>query len=236
MANGKSYERDMRPDERKQLEGLAKRSIWSDFDYRELGDTFFHIGSMLSLAAVIAWLVLAWVVRKLTGFDFGWNSPYGMVIVWSLIGLCFLYAVLLITRGGRPPSVERVQIAADLRAGKVRVENLEFSDIKGFEEPEHGGFLYFLKTTDDRVFASFDYESQTLSIQDEDPLQSSDRPRRLLEIVTAPKSGQCLDFRFSGDLLDCKQWFVLTADLDRWPEFESFVSVDWHDLDWKLQD
>lgn len=232
----RSLERDMTADERKQLEGLAKESVISRFDYRKRGNVLFDTGSMLSLAAVVSWLLIAWVVRLFTGFDFGWNSPWGMTIVWSLIGLSFFYATFNIMRGGRPVSPENIGIAADLRAGKVRVEEIEFVDIKGFEEPEHGGFLYFLKTTDDRVFAALDYESQTLAINDEDPLTSPDRPRRLLKLVTAPISGQCLNFRFSGDLLECSQWFVLTADLERWPDFESFVAVDWNDLDWKFRD
>lgn len=53
----------------------------------------------------------------------------------------------------KPLSARRQMLAADLTAGVVLEERLIFVAAMCFQEPDHDGLIYFLRTADDQVIA-----------------------------------------------------------------------------------
>jgi len=113
-------------------------------------------------------------------------------------------------------------------------ELLVFTAAKRFQEPEHGGLIYFLRTNDGRVFVLFDHESQDLGVQGENPLSSEFRPRVEFRITRAPQSGHVLSSTFSGPPLHLESPLDLTIPPKQWPETEEFCEIPWDDLEVRL--
>jgi hypothetical protein len=128
----------------------------------------------------------------------------------------------------------RSELAADLAKGAVSDETYRVVGAKRFQEPEHGGLIYFLRTEDDRVLALYDHESQDLSVRGEDPQQSSFRPRAELTLTRAPATRFVLDKRFNGQPIETPPPIELSAPPHEWPENEAFCDVPWDDLERRL--
>lgn len=122
-------------------------------------------------------------------------------------------------------------LQADLDAGRVLEEEYEFTAAKRLQEPEHGGLIYFLLTTDSRVLVLYDTESQDIGVRGKDPLSSSFRPCRRLTMVRAPQAGFALSKNFSGETLDAGDPLELTVPPKRWPADEEFCDVHWENLE-----
>jgi len=126
---------------------------------------------------------------------------------------------------------DREDYRADLQGGQVVEESYEFTAAKRFQEPEHGGLMYFLRTTDDKVFVLFDYESQDFGAQGEDPLKSKFQPCTELLVARTPKTGVVLNQRFSGALLDAGDPYELSIPPQSWPESETYCKFRWDELE-----
>src|SRR5262249_27577053 len=122
------------------------------------------------LVFVVAWYVVAWLAMKLTRVSFGWYSPWALPILTVGVGVCGGYAVFSTVGWMRGWKDARPLVRRDLERGVATEETLEFTAAKRFQEPEHGGLIYFLRARDERVYVLYDYESQELGVQGKDPL------------------------------------------------------------------
>lgn len=187
--------------------------------------------SLLGIAVV--WAGSAWLVRKLFDLDFGLRSPVGMWIWGIAIPLTALYSVVSSVRWVSGWKDYRPLLQADIDAAQVAEEHYVFTAAKRFQESEYGGFIYFLRTTDDKVFTLFDHESQDLGAQGGDPLKSSFVPRSSLMMVKAPRSDWVISKNFSGEVLDAGGAVELVLSPKNWPESERYCTIPWADLDAK---
>lgn len=183
------------------------------------------------LGLMVIWLGLAWLVRKLVGIEFGLHSPTAVWIVLIALPACGIYAIVSAARRIKRRPHRRPLLPADLDAGQVDEEHYEFTDAKRFQEPEHGGLIYFLRTTSGEVITLYDRESQDLGARGKDPMNSSFAPRSDLMIVRAPRTRFVIKKSFSGARLKVGQPVELCVQPDRWPEDEAYCEVPWSELE-----
>lgn len=192
----------------------------------------FTAASMLAL--VVVWLGLAWLGRKLFALEFGLHSG---AILW-IVGVggpaCLICAIVSSTRWIKGWPDYRPLLRADIDNRKIEEEHYIFTEARRFQEPEHGGLIYFLRTPDDKVFTFFDGESQDLGVQDADPLESSFFPQQSLVIARAPVSRFVISREFSGPALEVGAPMELIAEPDDWPETEEYCGIPWADLQSRL--
>ncbi|MFC3682383.1 hypothetical protein [Hydrogenophaga luteola] len=190
--------------------------------------------AVTSLCFVVIWSVIAWVAGKVADVHWGLSSPVGVWAVIVVIPLCGIYAAIYSVRWVRAWKDYRPLIQADLSAGTVLEERYAFTAAKRFQEPEHGGLIYFLNTVQGKVFTMFDAESQDLGIYEQDPLTSSFRPMSELVLVRSPHTGFVISKTFSGAPLELDPALELEADPKDWPEFEAYCHIAWADLESRL--
>jgi len=184
-----------------------------------------------SFFLVLVWLIVDWIAGFVVDFDFGWNSPYGSTVFWSIVGISFIYSFYEEQRCGRP-SRERIRaLQADIESGKLTVEEHEIRAAKVFQEPEHLGLFYFLLTSEDRVYVAFDYESVELNENCENPLDSTFRPMSVLRLGMTTHAQVPLVEEFVGDAIDVPKPMPMTSKGRRWPEPETFVDTPWAEVE-----
>src|SRR5215475_3116071 len=132
------------------------------------------------LIFVVGWKVMAWIARTTVHAELGWKRPDALWILPAGALLCATYSIFSTLRWIKDWRDVRPGLRADLESGEVAEEHYEFTAAKRFQEPEHGGLMYFLRTTDDKVFVLFDYESQGLGAEGKDPVSSKFRPHQKL--------------------------------------------------------
>jgi hypothetical protein len=186
------------------------------------------------LALVVVWLVAAWVGRHAFDMEFGLRSDAAVWVLGIAAPVSAVHAVFSSVRWLRGSRGQRPLIQADVAAGVVDEARYAFTEIKRFQEPEHGGLIYFLLTVDDRVLTLFDHESQDLGVQGLDPRQSSFQPTRELVIVRAPKCGFVIDRRFLGEPLPLNTPRPLKIAPKHWPQADRYTDIAWEDLEAKL--
>ena len=223
--------REMSLDERRFLEDLLKSAPG------RLGRIKMGIGNAIvlwaatMLALVLVWLAVAWVVRKLTGTDMGWDGPWALWIL-SIGGIgCAVYSIISTERWLRGTADLPRQLRAEITGNRVIEEHYAFSGAMRMQEPEHGGLIYFLHDHDGRVLVLYDHESQDFGVQDEDPLSSSFEPKDHLIMVRAPESRIVIDKRFTGEILDPGEPLEITVSPLAWPEQDELCDVPWSDLE-----
>lgn len=128
----------------------------------------------------------------------------------------------------------RQPLRDDLRSGIVTEEHLTVVEAKLLQDPEHGGFVYFLRTDDERVYVIYDRESLELAMVEEDPAGSTFEPRSQLTIVKAPKSQFTINNSFSGGDIDIYGPTEMTAPPTKWPENEAFSPIPWDQIEKEL--
>jgi hypothetical protein len=178
--------------------------------------------------------LLAWGARKMTGVDFGLHSSIAPWIACFSALAALIPAIRSSLRWFRSWRDPKALIRADLDAGTVEEERLTFTSAKRFQEPEHGGLIYFLRTKKGRAFVVFDHESQDLGVTGKDPLSSSFRPCVDLLIARAPATRCVLMRSFSGQPLNIESPTELTAPPDNWPEQDEFCDIPWAQLENRL--
>jgi len=191
-------------------------------------------GAMLMFVYVFAWKFVAWIVRRVSGAEIGWDGPTAPWILAAGIAACALFigrevtrALLRARRGGQ----ERRR---ELAAGEVLEESYEFSEARRFQEPEHGGMIYFLRSTGTGVFVVYDHESQDLGVEGRNPLDSSFRPSAVMQLVRSPVREFVISRRFSGPVLDPGDPRVLTLNPRYWPDPDTWWKHPWAELDKRL--
>lgn len=189
-------------------------------------------GSLLGV--VIVWMVLAWLAAKLFNVEYGLRSPVAIWVLGVAIPVCAGYAIVSSVGWVRAWHDHRPELRTDAEEALVDEEQYVFQEAKRFQEPEHGGLFYFLRTSDDRVFALFDHESQDLGCQEGDPLKSSFRPMSHLVLVRAPQTRIVVGSTFSGFPLESGDPIDLVLAPEEWPESESYCAIPWFELESRL--
>jgi hypothetical protein len=186
--------------------------------------------STLLILLGVLWLILHWVGSRFFDTELGLFSPAAPWILGAgalVIVLVIGPEVLKIFR--RSKSVVSA-LEADLASGTVEDMTLQVVQAIRLQEPEHGGFLYFLRTTDERVYVQFDYESQDLGVQGRDPETSEYLPRDTLNVVRAQKADRVLASAFTGQPVPIVNKGKLTSKPKHWPEPDSFCETPWNSL------
>jgi hypothetical protein len=153
-----------------------------------------------------------------------------------LIGVlvCAVVAVTSTARWVRSWPDDRRALVADLNGGVVVDEFYRFVGVKRFQEPEHGGLIYFLRADDERVLVLYDAESQSMGAGGEDPVASPFRPRTELTMARAPATKYVLDKRFTGSLMDLGEPIELAVSPKQWPEQDELCEIAWDQLEKRL--
>lgn len=223
-----STQRPMTADERGSLQDLLCRAPppWK-LAAEDIGVVWTY--SMILVA--LGWGLTGWLAGRFFDANIGWKSPFALWIVALSVVCTLCYAISWTLRSIKSASARRQRLHADLAAGVVWEEQLTFVAAMCFQEPEHDGLIYFLRTADDRVFAKFDYESQDLGAGGEDAFSSSFRPKSQLRLVRLPTSRHPLSATFHGEILPMDRVLELTVPVEQWPEDEEFTDVPWTELE-----
>ncbi|MCF7222948.1 hypothetical protein [Marilutibacter chinensis] len=216
--------------ERELLAGMLKHSSRTR-RWKLVFENFFVAWAAFTLGLVVAWLLVAWVLRLFADMRVGLGSPLAIWIVGLGVPACGALAIVSTLRWARAWPDKRASLEADLANGMVSEEKYRISEVKRFQEPEHGGLVYCLRTAGDHVLVLYDDESLRDRAAEEDPKESSFRPCEELIIVRAPTTGFMIAMHFHGTPLSLPPPLELTAPVDRWPENEAFCSVPWDDLE-----
>jgi hypothetical protein len=190
--------------------------------------------SLSVLAFAVAWKVIAWVTRATLNVEIGWHSPAAVWIAVLGAIACVPPAIISSVRWLKSQGDIRPGLRADIEKGLVIEEAYEFTATKRFQEPEHGGLIYFLRTTDDKVFVLYDHQSQELGAQGKNPLSSNFKPRKELLIVQAPQTRLVISRQFSGAALDAGEPLEISVEPQAWPEPETYCKYRWEELEKRL--
>lgn len=228
-------ERALTDEERRKLERLARRQPDRYQRWREAAVNAGVLALSMTGVVLVPWLLLAWLVRKFGGPDIGVHSAVAPWIVGIGLPLAAIGAIVSTVRWMRTWTGRLGDIDRDLAAGRVREERHAFVAAKRFQEQEHGGLVYFLRSADDRVYVIYDRRSQELGMDGDDPLSSPFRAREQLTIVRAPLSGRVLRRRFSGAVLEASEPHDLTTATDDWPEDDGYCALPWDELETRLR-
>jgi hypothetical protein len=226
--------RPMSEQEREFVTRTLKSAATGDTRWIRGSENALLLWAMSMLLFVFAWKLIAWLAGAALHVEIGWSSPAAVWITGFGALACALVAVVSSVRWIKTWRDARPDLRADLEGGQVIEESYEFTAAKRFQEPEHGGLIYFLRTADDKVFVLYDHESQDLGGQDENPLKSKFQPCTELLIVRAPKTGFVISKQFSGAALDVGDPHELSVAPQSWPESESYCKFRWDELERRL--
>ena len=190
--------------------------------------------AVLPLLFVLGWQIIAWLARKTVRVEIGWHTTGTIWVVAAATLGCALYAIISSIRWVKKWPDPRKDYQADLDSGQVIEEIYQFTAAKRFQEPEHGGVIYFLRTTNDEVFVLYDYESQNLGAEGDEPLNSKFQARAELLLVRAPKSGEVIDKQISGAALEVAEPLEIKVGSRAWPEDETYYKIPWDELEKRL--
>jgi hypothetical protein len=232
--NKPTHERSMSNSERDYLEGFLKRAPTGTRRLKEGVENALVLWAVFLLVFVLAWALLAWVGSALFHFDFGWQSPVAIWVLAFGVPACAFLSFVSTVRWIKSWRDPRPMLRADLDGGLVIEEHYQFNAAKRFQEQEHGGLIYFLRTTDDKVLVLFDSESTILRKSEEDPLKSSFKPCTELVMVRAPNTGYVITKAFSGSPLDAGDPLDLLIPPKQWPKSDTWCDIPWGKLDGRL--
>jgi hypothetical protein len=220
--------------EREKLKEFLKRIPTSSKRFGMAVANALVMWAVSILIFVMSWKLLAWLIRALLHRDFGWNSPVAFWLLCLALPVCLLLAIVSTVRWIKRWRDTRPLLLADLEGGRVLEELYQFTEAKRFQEQEHGGLMYFLRTVDDSILVLYDHESQDLGVRDENPLASAFQPRAQLTVVRAPHSAYVIEKNFSGDVIDAGEPFDLLAPPKHWPQQDSLLDLRWDELETKF--
>lgn len=230
----RSIQRIATPDERTILEQWHAEAPTTMTRFKQgMGNSLVYWAiSMFTI--LILWLVADGIAGKLSGEHFGFRGPAAawMLAIGAIVSAVF--AVTSSVRWLRNARDVRPLLRDDAHDAVVVEEHYTLTAAKRFQEPEHGGFLYFLRSAEDEVFTVFDHESQDLGVNGKDPLQSTFRPRTGLLVVRAARSGFVLRTLWSGDVIAVEHDGDLAADPADWPESDTLCDIPWSALEVRL--
>lgn len=220
-------ERTMSGEERQKIEDMLG-GLPTVYGVFRLEAALWILGwGMATVLLTGAWFVVAWLVRATIGMDI-WAGRWVLPVAAILTAVYFVFEV---KRSIGHRCGFRGSLMAELAGNRVVEEQYEFTDALRMQEQEHGGLIYFLRGTDGAVLVLYDAESQDIGVQGDDPLTSSFRPHRSLNMVRAPVTGLVIDKTFFGEPLDPGAPLDLLAPPDRWPEDEEECNFPWEKLE-----
>jgi hypothetical protein len=223
-----SVQRPMTADERVSLQDRLRSA---PRPWKQAAENFGVLWACSMLLLTLGWGLIGWLAGRVSDANIGWKSPFALWIVPLSVGCTLCYALYSTLRWIQPVSARRQLLHADLATGIVQEEQLTFVEAMCFQEPEHDGLIYFLRTADDRVFATFDYESQDLGAGGEDAFSSSFRPKSQLRLVRLPSAREPLRVTFYGEILPTDRVLKLSAPAKQWPKDDEFIDVPWAELE-----
>jgi hypothetical protein len=182
------------------------------------------------LGFLVMWLCTAWLARRLAGIDLGLHSAVAPWVLGIATLLCAAYAIGSSVLWVRRWKDHRPSLLSDLAGAQVSEEHYAFDAVQRFQEPEHGGLIYFLRTAGGRVLTLHDHDSAGRGAQEGDPLASSFKPMSRLVMVRAPRTGWIISSTFYGEPLEAGQPIELTVSPERWPKTDEYCSIPWAEL------
>ncbi len=227
MSN-RNRKRQMTDAERLYLERLLRNAPTEWRRWKEGAENALVLWAAGMLLIFVVSLAISWLGKTIFHTVI---ADTGFWVLGVSIPGCAVWAIVSSVRWVRKWPDNRDDLRADLQAGLVSEEYHQFDAAKRFEELEHGGMIYFLRTIKNKVFVLYDRESQELGIDGQDPLSSSFCPRAELLVVRAPRSRFVISREFSGGMLDAGLPRALALEPDHWPEHEAYCKVPWPELD-----
>jgi hypothetical protein len=227
-------QRPARPDELAALQKLLAEAPTAVTRLKRGVGNALLLWAVSLLAVLAAWLALGWIAGKAFDIDLGLRSTATLALIGVAAPLCAIVAALSSVRWIRAWPDPRPQLRDDVALSRVHEERYVFSEAKRFQEPEHGGLIYFLRSNENEVFTVFDDESQSLGVDDKNPLESAYRPRSHLVVVRAPTSGVVLNSESSGNELVVADPIELGVPPEEWPEDETLCAIPWEQLEHRL--
>lgn len=225
------FDRAMSDSEREILEGFLRRSPTRAKRSRRAIENAFVMWAASTLLFILCWKFLAWLTQILIHYDFGWSSPAAFWFLLLGLPACLMFAIGSTANWIKRWRDPRPLLQADMDGGRVREERFRFTEAKRFQEQEHGGLMYFLRTVDDKILVLFDHESQDLGLRGESPLTSKFQPRTQLLMVRAPNTTYVISQIFSGDIVDAGEPLELLAPPKKWPAQNSLLNMPWDQLE-----
>jgi hypothetical protein len=114
-------------------------------------------------------------------------------------------------------------ILQDIIEGQVFDETYYVQEVCRFQEPKLGGFIYFLKISEQNIFVTYDYLSQTES-------DNIFLIKQKLILSHAPHCNHFVNLQFTGEPIAINATFPLTLPPDKWPLPDSWLCLPWSDL------
>lgn len=232
--NTSQFKRKMLSEEREYLENILNVSPSDTKRVLEGIQNAFVLWAASLLGIVIVWLIVAWLVGLISDLNIGMKSQYAIWIIGIGAFFCAVYAIVSSIKWVRSWEDARPKLREDLENGEVQEESLTISEVKRFQEPEHGGLIYFLRISDNRVLVLYDHESQDLGVDDKDPFSSSFKPLTNLKIIRAPATSYFIKTEFSGGHIDIPETFDISVSPKHWPEPDSWCEIPWDKLESNL--
>jgi len=226
--------RPMSADERGLLQRILEAQSNRRRRWKSAAGNFVVLWAGSLLAAILIWLLVAWLMRFALHWNVGWGTPAAIWVVGLGALGCAVFSAFSTARWVKSWPDHRSELAADLAGGVVVEEPYRLVAAKLFQEPEHGGLMYFLRTEDGDVLVLYDHESGSLGARGENPLASTFRPLSRLILVRAPSTKFVLDSRFSGAPIEVPAPVELAVPPSRWPDDEKFCDIPWEELERRL--
>ena len=224
-------ERAMTPEERIEMQAIVAALPTRFRLGREVAHNIAILWAIGMALFMAGWAAVAWIARTFARVEFGWSSEASMPISlagFAVSGAFALWQTVGWVRQRKDPTDEA---NADLAGGVVNELRYAFTAARVFQEPEHGGLIYLLRTADDRVFAAFDLDSQDLGARGENPRHSPFRPRATLRLSRAPRTQYVLERAWSGEVLATGEPEELQAHWSRWPGPDEHCDCTWDQVD-----
>jgi hypothetical protein len=114
-------------------------------------------------------------------------------------------------------------ILQDINNALMLDETYYVQEVCRFQEPEMGGFIYFLKISEKKIFVVYDYQSQG----------NSDRfflLQQSLILSYAPHCGQYVSQCFKGDPIAVSKTHSLTVPPEQWPLSNTWLILSWAEI------
>lgn len=202
--------------------------------WKQVIENTFVVWCASFLILIAVWLILAWLGRAMFQVEFGLHSATTSWYLSVSAIVCAVYAVVSTNRWIKGWKDSRSLLRSDILNAQIVEERYFFNAVKRFQEPEHGGLVYFLRAVSGKVFVLYDEESQDLGAQGHDPLTSSFVPKCGLLLARAPASKFVISKAFSGEVLTIGDTFPLGIAPEEWPEPDAICDIPWTKLENRL--
>lgn len=222
-----SHKRAMSTDEQQQLEYLLTES---------LSPRKRRLKAILN--TFVVWGALLFALLMLSGlFSYlALQSPiFSNILLFPHLQLIAVLTTALIAIASTYLWLKKLEnlyplILQDLQSLNIIDESYIIQDVCRFQEPQHGGYIYFLKVSEQAVFVIYDYQSQSVDQNINKLTESPFLVLNKLMISSAALSGYCLKYTLSGHIVAISATYPLTLPPENWPLSETWSSTSWSKL------